>query len=97
MKRAIFNPVQQDTLTFVRTTAETAGQLSELEITLLPGGGNALHYHTTYTETFTAITGTLGLELDKKRKFLLAPGESYMVKLGEAHRFFNPGDTPITF
>ncbi|WP_324678142.1 cupin domain-containing protein [Hymenobacter sp. GOD-10R] len=97
MKRTIFNPIQQDTLTFVQTAAETAGQLSELGITMLPGGGNALHYHTTYTETFTAITGTLGLELEKKRKLLLTPGESYVIKLGEVHRFFNPGDTPITF
>lgn len=97
MKRTIYNPVLQDTVVFVKTAAETHGAVSELEITLLPGGGTPLHYHTSYTETFTALTGTLGLELKRGRRLLLAPGESYVVKKGEVHRFFNPGDAPITF
>ena len=97
MKRTIFNPVLKDTVVFVRTAAETNGAVSELEITLMPGGGNPLHYHTSYTETFTALTGTLGLELKNKRQLLLAPGEAYVVKKGEVHRFFNHGDAPITF
>lgn len=97
MKRTIVNPVLQDTVTFVRTASETNGTVSELEIMLLPGGGNPLHYHTSYSETFTALTGTLGLELKHGRKLLLAPDQTYVVKIGEVHRFFNPGATVITF
>lgn len=97
MKRTITNPVLKDTVTFIKTSAETNGTVSELEITLLPGGGNPLHYHTSYSETFTALEGNLGLELKNKKTLLLKPGEFYVVKQGEVHRFFNPGDKEIKF
>ena len=97
MKRKITNPALRETITFIKTATETKGAVSELEITLLPGGGNPLHYHTSYTETFTALEGELGMELKNKQKLILKPGESYLVKRGEVHRFFNPGHTEIRF
>ena len=97
MKREIFNPVLRETVVFTKTAIETAGTLSELEISLQPGGGNPFHYHTTFTETFTALEGELGLELKNNQKVILKPGESYLVKIGEVHRFFNPGGQKITF
>lgn len=97
MKRTITNPILKDSVTFVRTAAETNGAVSELEITLMPGGGNPLHYHTSYAETFTAIEGELGLELKNKRKVYLRPGDFYVVKAREVHRFFNDTDKAIRF
>lgn len=97
MQRTIFNPVLRDRVTFIRTAAETNGTVTELEITLAPGGGNPLHYHTSYTETFTALDGVLGLELKNKKKIFLKPGEFYLVKRGEVHRFFNDCDKEIKF
>lgn len=97
MKRKIINPVLKETITFIKTAAETNGTITELEITLMPGGGNPLHYHTSYIEKFTALEGELGLELKNRRKFILQPGESFVVNIGVLHRFFNPGDKQIRF
>lgn len=97
MKRTLFNPVLKETVTFIQTSRETNGAVSDLEITLAPGGGNPLHYHTTYTELFTAVEGELKLELKNKKIICLSPGQSYLVKEGEVHRFFNSGATDIRF
>lgn len=97
MKRHIVNPVLKETVTFVKTAAETKGETTELEITLMPGGGNPLHYHTSYAETFTAVEGELELELAHRQKLVLRPGESFVVKAGVVHRFFNPGKGRIRF
>jgi quercetin dioxygenase-like cupin family protein len=97
MKRTIENPVIKDKVTFVKTAGETGGEVTELEITLQPGGGNELHYHLTYSETFTALEGELGIRLAKGGSKILKPGESLLVEKGEHHGFFNPGDDEITF
>ena len=57
MKRTFVNPVIKDTITFLQTTSESGGRVSEPEITLMPGGGNPVHYHKTYAETFIVIDG----------------------------------------
>lgn len=87
----------KETVTFLKTAAETNGAVSDLEITVAAGGGNPLHYHTTYTERFTAIEGDLHLELKNKQVGRLKSGESYLVNRGEVHRFFNPGNAEIKF
>ena len=61
MKRVINNPIFDDTVTFVKTSKETGGEYTLLEIQLSPGGGNPLHYHFDYEETFTAKEG---IEMD---------------------------------
>lgn len=96
MKRTIINPLIKDTVSFLQTSDETKGTLSELELTLMPGGANFLHYHKSFTETFTAIDGVLGLQTGKQ-KILLQPGESYSVQPGMPHSFFNPGNKEIKF
>lgn len=96
MKRTIVNPVIKDEATFIRTARES--DVSELEIKLLPKGGNVLHYHKTYSETFQAINGPLGLRLGKEKTIILQPGQRYTVKPMQLHAFFNPSDErEITF
>lgn len=56
-----------------------------------------MHYHTSYIEIFTALEGELGLELENKRQVILQPGESFVVNIGDIHRFFNPGNKQIRF
>jgi quercetin dioxygenase-like cupin family protein len=96
MQNTIYNPVFQDTARFIRTSAETNGQFSELEVELGPGGGNPLHKHKAFTETFTAIDGNLGLTLNGK-KVILRPGETITVQKGDIHQFFNEGTHHIKF
>jgi quercetin dioxygenase-like cupin family protein len=97
MKRTIVNPVIKDTVTFIQTAEESGGKISEAEITLIPGGGNPLHYHKTYSETFTPIDGDVGLELGKRKTKILKVGESHTVIPMSLHRFFNPTDKEIKF
>ena len=97
MKRKIVNPIFKDSVTFIRTALESNGQLSEFEMTLLPGGHNPLHYHIRYSESFTAKEGEVGVGLGKKEKRILKPGESYTVEPYNHHYFFNPTDKEIKF
>lgn len=96
MQRKIINPLIQDTITFVRTSAETHGELSELELTLMLGGGPPLHYHTSFTETFTAIEGELEIQTEDGQR-TLRPGDSFTVPIGVEHRFHNATGHEITF
>ncbi len=96
MKRTVVNPIIKDTVTFLRTSEETGGKITDLELTLQPKGGNVLHYHN-YAEKFIAIDGDLGVQLGKKKTLLLKPGESYTVPAMALHNFFNPMDREIRF
>ncbi len=97
MKRVITNPMFDDTVTFVKTSDETGGEYTLLEIQLSPGGGNPLHYHFDYEETFTAKEGELTVNQAKNKSVNLKPGKSYTVKRNEVHGFANTTDAPITF
>jgi quercetin dioxygenase-like cupin family protein len=96
MKRTIVNPIIKDTITFIQTSSESDGKLTDLELTLSPGGSNPLHCHP-YSEKFTAIDGELGLRRGKKERKILRPGESYTVEPMALHAFFNPMDREIRF
>ena len=97
MKRVIVNPIFRDTVTFIKTSSETNGQSTEAELTLMPGGKNPLHYHLTYSESFTAMDGELGVGLAKSKKKILKPGETYTVAPKNLHHFFNPDGSEIKF
>ena len=97
MKRTIVNPVIKDTATFLQTARESNSKVSEIEITLMPGGGNRLHYHKTYSETFVPVDGELGLRLGKNETRILKPGERFTVKPVQLHCFFNPTGNTIKF
>ncbi len=97
MKRKIINSVIKDTVSFIQTSDETNGSISELELTLMPGGGNFPHYHKSFTETFTVIEGSLGLKLEGNKVKILKPNECYSVPPNQVHSFFNPEDKEIKF
>ncbi len=97
MKRTIINPIIKDTVTFLQTAEESGNAITEADITLMPGGGNPLHYHRTFSETFTALEGDLGIKLGKKATRILRPGESYTVEPMSLHSFFNPTEQEIKF
>jgi quercetin dioxygenase-like cupin family protein len=96
MDKVIYNPIFKDTVTFIKTSRETRGQISEMEVILGPGGGNPIHKHTAFTETFTVLDGQLRLHLDGK-ELILNKGESVIVMVGQAHRFYNTSEAPALF
>lgn len=94
--REIYNPVFDDTVTFLKFSAETGGAYTLLEIDLAAGGGNATHLHNRFSETFIAIEGDLGVEY-KGEDLVLQPGEELTVAPEVSHRFYNPGEERILF
>jgi mannose-6-phosphate isomerase-like protein (cupin superfamily) len=87
-KRILENPAYKDKVTVLKTSDETNGEYSLGQLEIYPGGGNGLHIHTAFTETFTAIKGTLGVVL-RGKKIYLTPGESLTIPLQTPHYFFN--------
>ncbi|PZR21214.1 MAG: cupin [Flavobacterium psychrophilum] len=94
--KTYYNPLNGEYTKILKTSADTLGEYSLLEVNLIPGGGNPPHYHTRFTEEFIAAEGKLGL-LYNKDILYLEPGESRLVPIGIEHRFFNDGSEPIIF
>ncbi|MCO4294774.1 cupin domain-containing protein [Solitalea sp. MAHUQ-68] len=96
-RRTIENPLIKDKVTFLETSAETDGKHTYVEVELSPGGGNDLHYHKAFSETFEVLEGELEVEADGE-KIILKKGENFTVVENIMHRFFNPSDSnPVTF
>ena len=48
-ERTFFNPVINDTATFIKTAEETDGEYTLLEIELYKSDGPPLHFHKTFS------------------------------------------------
>lgn len=96
MRTVYHNPLNGEETTIVKSSSETEGKYSLLEVKLMKGGTNPLHYHLTFTEEFEALVGNLYLEADKER-VVLRPGKKLEVKKRVRHRFYNPSPEPIIF
>lgn len=94
--KTYYNPLNGEYTKILKSSADTLGEYSLLEVNLMPGGGNPPHYHTRFTEEFIAVQGRLGL-LHNKDILHLEPGESKLVPIGIEHRFFNDSNEPIVF
>jgi quercetin dioxygenase-like cupin family protein len=94
--RRIYNPVQKDYVTFVKTSAETNGAATILEVELAPGGGVGVHYHKTYSEKFECLEGELKVQTGKTI-LTLAPGQTATAVPPVVHRFFNTSDKVCRF
>lgn len=94
--RRIYNPVQKDYVTFLKTADETKGEYTLVEVELASGGGVGLHYHKTYAEKFDCLEGELKVQLGKK-VHTLSKGESATAHPNIDHRFFNTSDKVCKF
>jgi len=94
--RRYYHPLQKDYATFLKTSEETGGEYTLIEVQLAPGGGNAPHYHKTYDERFEVLEGALEL-LVGEETLTLRSGEKAVAKKNTLHRFRNPTDEPTTF
>ncbi|WP_124979973.1 cupin domain-containing protein [Nonlabens xiamenensis] len=96
MSQTYVNPITRERATILRSSADTDGAFSLIEVELQPDGGNPIHYHQRFTEDFYPISGSLGVHY-KGEELRLGPGQSFKVPIGDLHRFYNPGDRPIVF
>lgn len=94
--RRIYNPVQKDTVTFLKMAAETQGKSTLVEVELAPKGGVGLHYHKTYSEKFDCVEGELKVRAGK-RTYTLKPGETIIAEPMVNHRFFNDSGSVVRF
>ncbi|MFM9951416.1 MAG: cupin domain-containing protein [Saprospiraceae bacterium] len=94
--RRIYNPIQKDYVTFLKTSEETNGQSTLLEVELAPKGGVGLHYHKTYSERFDCLEGELKVQAGKTIH-TLSPSQSISALPNVNHRFFNASNNFCKF
>ncbi len=92
--RRYYNPVERAAATLVQTAEESGGACTVIDVEVAPGGGTPLHYHTTYVEQFTAVSGELGLQIGKQHR-TLKPGETAVVPMMALHRWYNAGQETV--
>jgi len=96
MERKIYNPIQKDQVTFIKTHADTDGECTLVEVELADGGGVGLHYHKTFSEKFDCIDGAVQVQLGKTIHTLKA-GQSATAMPNVNHLFRNRSGRPCTF
>ncbi len=96
MERKIHNPIQKDSVIFLKTSDETNGAYTLVEVELAEGGGVGLHYHKTYSEKFDCLEGEVQVKLGKQL-VTLKPGESATAAPNVNHLFRNRSSKPCKF
>jgi len=81
--------------TFLETRRDTHGHHELIRVQVEPRGGNLLHYHRSFEETFTVIEGELTVQIGD-RTVVLKAGETATVPRGTMHTFRNEADTMCT-
>lgn len=95
VSRVIDNPIIKDRVTFIKTGQETQGEYLLLKLELAPHGGILMHYHRTFTETFTILEGRLNIVIAGEQQ-VLAAGQAALIPPKVHHRFFNPSKSQVT-
>ncbi len=90
-RRRIFNPVQNDAVTFLETSAESGGERTSAELDVAPGGEVRPHLHLSYTESFRVIEGRLRVTIGDTER-TLGPGDAATVPVGALHAWANASD-----
>ena len=92
--QTITNPVSGERIEFIRTAADTGGELLEFELELSPDGNvPGAHVHPEQEERFHVLEGTMKFRMGLRR-IVAGPGDTVVVPAGRVHRFANGGDTP---
>lgn len=88
MERKIYNPIQKDYVTFLKTAADTNGEYTLVEVELADGGGVGLHFHKTYSERFECTDGEVQVQLNKEINTLKS-GQAATAEKNINHLFRN--------
>ena len=88
----IENPITGERVTFLKTSAETDGELVVIDAAVAPGGFVAAeHLHPYQSERFEILEGEVEFKLGKEI-VVTKPGDVVMVEPGTPHRFRNLSD-----
>ena len=90
--QTIENPVSGEKITFIQTSADTDGELLEIELELSPDGAvPGAHIHPEQEERFEVVEGTMTFRMGLK-KIVAGPGDVVTVPAGKVHAFKNSGE-----
>ena len=90
----IENPVSGERIEFLRTAADTNGELLEIELELAADGQvPGAHVHPEQEERFHVLEGTMKFRLGL-RTIVAHAGDTVTVPAGRVHKFTNGGDEP---
>jgi mannose-6-phosphate isomerase-like protein (cupin superfamily) len=93
----IANPITGERVTFLKTSAETDGELVLIDTTVAPGGFVAAeHLHPYQSERFEIVFGEVEFMLGKEIS-VAKPDDVLMVEPSVPHRFRNVGEEEIRF
>jgi quercetin dioxygenase-like cupin family protein len=91
------NPITGESITFLRTSADTGGEYVLIDVTVQPDGAVAAkHVHPYQSERFEIISGELEMEAGRDR-IVARAGDVVTIKPGTAHTFRTLGDVPAHF
>ena len=91
----IENPAALMTLRVLRGSAETAGELLELEATYEPGSAEPLeHLHPAQDEHFEILEGTMEARVGGGERSALAAGDQLDIPARTMHAMWNAGTGP---
>ena len=82
-------------LIFRRRIPRKVGDRLEGENVVKPGAGPPMHVHHYSEETFTVQSGRLGYQRLGEPEQFADPGATVTFRPGEAHRFWNAGETDL--
>jgi quercetin dioxygenase-like cupin family protein len=87
----IENPIIGDRVVFRRTTAETNGEVLEIDLFAAPGAkGPPEHVHPTASERFEVISGSLQGSVNGEVRTFRA-GDRFTIPAGAPHTWWNAG------
>jgi quercetin dioxygenase-like cupin family protein len=87
----LYNPVSGETLTFLKTSADTQGHLLQIDVSVEPAGGQHsafVHIHPRQQEKLCIRTGSISLTLHGE-KHVYGPGETVLIPAGTPHQWKN--------
>jgi quercetin dioxygenase-like cupin family protein len=91
----IENPATGERVTFLRTAADTGGELLELELEWLrPGQRAPEHVHPQMEERYEVLSGTGAFRVGDDEQ-TAGPGDVVVVPPGTPHLGWNPTDKPV--
>jgi mannose-6-phosphate isomerase-like protein (cupin superfamily) len=90
----IRNPATGETLTFAVTSADSKGELLQVDVTAAPHKeGPPLHVHRRFVERYDIREGRVAIALHGTIR-ILEPGDKLEIPRGEPHTFKVEGDAP---
>ena len=93
----LYNPVTGESMTFVTTSRQTDGEYVVIELSADPDAFvAAAHVHPAQTETFEVLEGTLAAKVDGTVQ-TATTGDVLVVEAGQAHKWWNAGDSRLVF